>query len=268
MAVKPQPLNRKKHVFWGIYSIPGGGKTSLIGTLPGTLLIRPPTEHNESIVDQDNCDEIIVDGWNAMEEVKDDARGGAYDKYTFVWLDSISIFQDTGLDEIWEDTVAAKPSRKGGPIDKGEYGKNMTRLAQWVRAIVGADRFNFGWTAHVNPADDRYDHAMPWVQGKQMPEKMCGYMQMVGFLDLVKQKGETVRVLRTQATDEYYAKCQYRKSFPKDRMVEPTMQKLIAEVEKTRPVLLGTGPKVIKARATSKSNSTGKKKPVRKKGSN
>lgn len=250
---------RTKHTFFGLYGFSGVGKTRLIGEYEAppefagqkVLIIRPPIEHTDSIRKPDLFEEWVVSGWSQMDEVLDYLK---YDgkNHPFVWLDSISAFQDTGLDDIWADVIAAKPSRKKYGVDKGEYGVNMTRLGQWVRAVVSLDAFNFGWTAHpflgsvLNDEGSHDDLLLPWVQGKNMPLKMCGYMNLVGYYQVKKQKEGEVRVLRTNLTENYFAKDQYD-AFANGRMVNPTMNKIMAAIDKAKPT-----PTATKNRSTTR----------------
>jgi hypothetical protein len=213
-----------------IFGRSGIGKTRLIGSGPNTLILHPPTDHMDSIRGGDAQEKVIND-WDDMTEAYEYLRHGGHANHDWVWLDSISLFQDTGLDDIWEGVIADKPHRAKHGADKGEYGINMQRLARWVRHMVGLPGFNFGITAHQADLVDESDNAllMPYVQGKNMSNKICGYMNVVAYLEMVKDK----RVLRTATTDRYYAKDQYD-AFPNARMVEPTMPKIIAAIEASR----------------------------------
>jgi hypothetical protein len=213
-----------------LYGPPGIGKTRMIGTGPRTLIVRPPTDHTESIRGGD-AQEKVVNDWDDLNNVYEYLRHGGAEDWDWVWLDSISLFQDHGLDDIWESVVAEKPHRAKHGVDKGEYGVNMHRLGLWVRHMVGLPGFNFGVTAHpaelANPEDELI--LMPYVQGRNMSNKVCGYMNIVAYLEIKQGK----RVLRTAATERYYAKDQFD-AFENARMVEPTMPKIIAAIDKAR----------------------------------
>lgn len=237
-----QPITRTKHIFMCLYADSGVGKTRLIGGHEGsTLIVRPPTEHTDSIRTPEGVDEWIVKGWNDMNEVEEYARHEGGKDYDWIWLDSISLFQDTGLDEIWADTIAAKPHRAQYGLDKGEYGVNMTRLARWVRSMVGVDQFNFGVTAHPMEMDDPVSGEVklqPYVQGKNMTTKIQGYMNVVAYMEKkeIGKEGDKkiARVLRTEATETYVAKDQFD-AFDSGRMVNPTMPKIMAAIEAAKP---------------------------------
>lgn len=232
-----KPLGHSKHIYMGLYGHSSAGKTRLISTLPNSLIIRPPIEHTESVkAAAAGVEEWVVKDWNEMTgEVLDYLRHEGH-KHDFVWLDSVSGWQDVGLDDVWADTIAARPHRKGGPIDKGEYNQNMVRLAQWVRAVVGCDLFNFGFTAWPEELEDEEGNTrlMPWIQGKNMSNRWVGYMKLVCFLERKETKDGMKRVLRWGESETYFTKDQF--GLPESgRMIDPTMPKLMEAIAKTRP---------------------------------
>jgi len=245
---------RSKHARICIYGDPGVGKTRTIGTSPGrVLIIRPPTDHTDAILpaDRNRFEEAVLDDWDGMNEMLEFLRHEG-DQYDWVWLDSVSLMQDHLLDDIWETVVAEKPHRARYGLDKQEYGINFHRLGIWLRHVVGPDNFNFGFTAHTAmllPSEDPEEEKklMPWVQGKNMSPKFCGYMNQVLFMEVAKiGNKDDQRVLRTHATDRYYAKDQFDMS-DSHRVVLPekgagAMEKVIKLIEKGRGTPLGTLP--------------------------
>lgn len=232
--IRPVGADRKVNIM--LYGHPGFGKTSFIGTGPDkTLIIKPPTETLDPIRRANpNMSEWVVTGWGEMFEALEYLRDSQGKDFDWVWLDSISAFQETGLDDIWEQTVARKPSRAEYGLDKSEYGINMFRLGQWIRHIVGSGYFNFGVTAYPavlsNPdfdeenPDSPSEILMPWIQGKSMAVKVCGYCNMVGYLRLVGKNRR--RVIYFEPNELYYAKNQLA-DIPKGRLVDPTIPKLM-----------------------------------------
>lgn len=218
----------------GLHGHSSAGKTTLITTLPNTLLIRPAIEHTESVKNPaPGVQEWIVRSWEEMSgEVLDYLMHEGH-KHSFVWLDSVSGWQDVGLDEVWRDVLARYPHRKGTPIDKGDYNKNFVQLAQWVRAVVGMDAFNFGFTAWPEELEDEEGNTrlMPWVQGKNMANRFVGYMKVVGYLERVESRGSMRRVLRFDESPKYFTKDQI--GLP-DRIVDPTMEKFMEAVKTAR----------------------------------
>jgi hypothetical protein len=233
MMAKPQairPIKPSLTTAMLLYGPPGAGKTRLIG-VPGSLIIHPPTDHVDSIRVV-GADEWEVTDWAEMLNALEYMRHDAAKDYKWVWLDSISLWQDTGLDDIWEGVIGRRPDRAAWTLDKGEYGINMWRLQQWVRTAIGIPGLNIGITAHpaelMNPIDGEIK-LQPWIQGKNMSTKIQGYMKIVAYLEVVaaqdNSSGAPRRVLRTAGTERYEAKDQYD-AFPKGRLVDPTLKKI------------------------------------------
>jgi AAA domain len=236
-----QPIGKSKKICFMLYGPPGGGKTRLIGERERTLIVRPPQDHLDSIRTT-GAEEWTVYDWSEMYNVREFAKHEGRKWYDWIWLDSISLFQDTGLDDIWEGVIAQKPHRAQYQLDKGEYGVNMWRLQQWVRDMVGFPGFNLGITAHpaelINPLNGEAK-LQPWVQGKNMSTKIQGYMNIVGYLEVVDQKDGPRRVLRTHGTDKFEAKDQFD-AFAKGRLVDPTMTSIEAAIAASRNGRVGT----------------------------
>lgn len=262
----PKKLAQSKKINLLVFAEPGWGKTRLAGTSPGDVLIlRPPTDHTDAILDSDRprVSEWILrdwdDIWESMEFLRHDGA-----KYDWVWVDSISLLQDFGLDDIWDTVIKEKPARKRYGLDKQEYGINFFRLGQYLRHIVGAAEFNFGMTAHpaMLPAnsdqedEEAEEKLMPWIQGKNMSPKFCGYMNMVAYGD-IRKNGK--RRLQFNATDRSYGKDQFD-AFP-DPLLDPTMPKIISAIDKKRRASGGG-----KKRSGTATTSRRKKTTTRKKG--
>jgi hypothetical protein len=233
-AIRSIQASRK--IIMMLYGPPGNGKTRLIGSGgKGTLIVRPSTDHTDSIRTP-GVEEWEVDDWSEMYNVEEYMRHEGHKEYEWVWLDSISLFQDTGLDDIWEGVVAQKPHRAQYSLDKGEYGINMWRLQTWVRDMVGIKGFNLGITAHPeympNPITGA-NKLQPYIQGKNMTSKIQGYCNIVGYLEVVIQNGEGIRVLRTRGTEDYEAKDQFD-AFDDGKLVNPTMPKIMRRIEEAR----------------------------------
>ena len=238
--IKPVGASHKTCLL--IYGDPGVQKTRLAGSGPAaglkTLIVRPPLDHTDSILGS-GTEEWVVQDWSAMDDVQDYIRHDGNEEYDWVWLDSISLFQDQGLDDIWGDVLAEKPARKRYGADRGEYGINMWRLGGWVRHMVGQPGFNFGIVAHPFETEtlDGELKLAPYIQGRNMSPKICGYMNIVAFMEQRrhKEKDELYSVLHTEGTDRYYAKDQVMR-LADGIMVNPTMDKITEAIERGRGV--------------------------------
>jgi hypothetical protein len=252
-TVEPQPLGRGKGVNLLVYGLPGAGKTRLAGSGKRVLIIRPPNDHTDSIPEDADVTELVVSDWSRMLEVFQWLQQGAHSEYDWVWLDSISLMQDVLLDDVMDDAITRRPDRamdKGGVMvpefgpDKGEYKINFERLKKWVRDMGGlakAGQINFGITAHPFEWRDQVaeeEFWAPWVQGKNMSPAICGYMNIVAYLEEVRRDDEEPRrVLMTDAVG-FVGKDQFH-CFPELKsgrhgIVDPTMADVMKAINGAR----------------------------------
>lgn len=243
--MKPKAVARNQGVRMMLYGLPGIGKTRLIASGPPCLIIRPPTDSTDSIVLPSQAEEMVVEDWNQMLEVYQYLQQGeAKGKYKWVWLDTITLFQELGLDDIFDAAIARHPHRAEFGYDKGEYGVNMTRLGRWVRDMVGLaneDAFNFGMVAHVmewhDPVQDQ-ELWSPLIAGKNMSPKMCGYCNIVAYYQETRRKGKPAqRLLLTDA--EGFVGTDKLDAFPELKsgrhgFVDPSFDEVDAAIEAAR----------------------------------
>lgn len=261
---------RSKTLAVCIYGTPNIGKTTLVGScqiMGKTLIVRPPVDHTDSITDK-NVDEWVVKTWSDMDDVMAWARGSREaEAYEWMWLDSLSLWQGQGLDDIWERLIAKKPHRAEYGLDKGEYFKNMTEIERWIRHMVGTPLFHFGVTCQTTQAastgdeEDPQEKLMPLVQGKNMPTKICAMMNVVGYLNKAEIRTNRVRVLDLMETDKFYAKVGFP-AWDTQRIVNPTMVKLV-EALVTTSKEAADAAKTTKVKATVKPAVATKRRPTR-----
>lgn len=254
-----RPVGASSKINMLIHADIGVGKTSFIGTGGKDfkiLIIRPPIDHTDPIIGS-GCQEMVVRNWEETFEALDYVRHEGND-WDWVWIDSISLLQDIGLDDVYEGildqkgpvgSVARKAREQFGP-DRGEYRVNMWRLAQWVRHCVGEGIVNLGITAHsfwwepVGPVDELTPACLwPWIQGKNMPSKICGMMNVVGYMEVatreVRGRKRQVRTLYTNKTERWYAKSQFKlpdgtNVFGDGTVLNPTLPGVVEAISKGR----------------------------------
>ena len=117
--------------------------------------------------------------------------------------------------------------------------------------MVGCPHWHFRVRCHprviasTEDEEDPQEKLMPWVQGKMMAPKVCGYMNIVGYLhwDEVGKGKRQTRVLDTNSSDKFYAKYAVTKEnpLPGGRLINPTMPKLMEAISSTRGYQLTTG---------------------------
>lgn len=249
-----------------LHGPPGIGKTLLVAQHKPTLIMHPPTDHLDSIKEPGNVKELILNDHDDSDQAYEFLQQGGLDK-TFpgvdpldiwVWLDSLSLFQNHGLDEIWNNLIAAHPHRKEWGMDKGEYGRNMERISRRVRELVGlskAGAFHLGITCHselmYDPETDS-DKLMPYVQGKNMSTSTMAAMNLVGYYRWARigkgKQAKRVRVIDFHETDSFKAKDQLNAFGSKGRIVSPTMPEVHRLIRKSK----GAGDKPTKAKRRRK----------------
>lgn len=223
------------------YAYPGHGKTSYIGTgAPEglkVLLVRSPMDSVPLRVLGSGTKEWVVRDWEEQFQVLEYCQyhGSEWD---WIWWDCMSVAQDVLLDDLWEKVIAEKPHRNSltpaGGLDRGEYGRNMERISRWVRHMVGCNSFHFGITAHPyegpHPTNDEGGVLLqPWVQGKNMVSKICGYMNTVTFMEVKENdKGVNWRRMYFRENERFYAKDQQDGFKEKGYVDNPTLAQVTA----------------------------------------
>jgi hypothetical protein len=263
----PKPLNQNQHDVVCVFSHPGSGKTRLLGTcaeLGKVLRLAPPTTRNNAIRkrDKSKVDEWLIHDHAELQEALEFLRTEG-EQYDWVWWDDVGLWSDVGLDDLWETVILEKPHRARFGLDQAEYNINATRIARWVRYAIGPDKFNFGMTFHaekyVSPIKDEDGDAiellMPWIQVKQMPNKMAGMCNLVCYLE-VNDRNE--RVLHTQASDVYYGKNDYDEDGKDWAIKNPTMPALVKRLDKVRGSGTSSGSKSKKTTGKKRRSTTRK----------
>lgn len=211
-----------------LYADNGTGKTALVTSAPGLILQADPGGTTTAASMGREGRAKVITTWEDMEDVEDYFRNGpGCDKYNWVWLDSVSLFQEIGLEDVMNGVVSRKPHRKVYHPDIGEYGENMNRLKLWVRHMCGLS-VNFGFTAHPFRTEDEQTgeiQYLPWVQGKGMPNSLCGMVDVIAYMKIESDKaGEDHQVCYFKKKNMYYAKDRYGALPP--RMVDPSLPKI------------------------------------------
>lgn len=236
-----------------IYGDNGVGKTPLIGTSESCLILN--ADSPESVLSAklagSTAEVWNIRDWNDAEEAHEYLRHNNHG-YKWIWLDSLPGLQESGLHQLMEDLVASKPHRDKFIPDMHEYLGNMNRLRLWVREM-SALPVNFGITAHPFRTQDDKDEEItyPWVQGKNMPQSICAFMNVIGFLRLRSKEGKTEQVLYTKKLPNYYARDRF--SLLPSPMVNPTiprLEKLI--MDKLGGTVRPIGNKTIPAKPVAK----------------
>lgn len=227
-----------------IYSYPGEGKTPFWGSGGDSVLFLDSDHGTESaemlgshaysmpVIDYDDLEE-------AYQFVKNDMRRELPNVRWVVW-DSLTLFQERALiDDLMPDAVATSTKdREEFVPDRREYLINQNRIGRYIRNFVELP-VNFGVSAHLLVDVDQSDGStvyMPDIRGKNMPSKICGYMNVIGFLGKasVKQDGKDVKVQRllTRRVGKFFARDRFMALGP--YVDRPTLPKIEGMIEAKR----------------------------------
>lgn len=218
-----------------MYSDPGVGKTTVLGTSPRCLIVGADPNLQAAAFAGSTAEVWPADDWSDMYAVHEYMTGEGCKEFDWVWLDSLTLWQDKGLDDIMKILVAEKSNRTIDRPDRGEYGMNMNRVNIWIRDMISLP-VNFGITAHrtVTMTPDGDEIFGPLIAGKDMSPKIQGWMNVVGMLKKAKNsQGETVRVLITDGGDDCQAKDGFGGALG-GTMVNPTIPKIVKAIEVKR----------------------------------
>lgn len=225
-----------------IYSHPGEGKTVLWGTGGRDVLfmVSDPEgiisargqghmPHSVQVTDYEELQECYE--WLKQDRPKD-----------FKWIvwDSLTLFQDRVLiDDLMPDAIADNPNQDEFVPSQRQYLQNMNRIGRYVRQFVDLP-YNFGISCHVMTTTESGGDGtifMPQVQGKNMPSKIAGYCNVVGYMGkrTVDASGEkkVVQTIQFQRQGRIYAKDRFGGCLG-TFMDRPTLPKIDAAINKWR----------------------------------
>lgn len=248
-----RPKNIKKVAFKArhirpiIYADPGAGKTVLIGTGERTLILNADGKEGTDSAARFNssADEWEVRSYKDLREAHRFLKGGGVKEYSWVWLDSSTLFQEIGMDDIMKEMLVKRPDRDPDVPDKGEYLKNQTRFSAWIRDMRRLE-INFGMTAHIMRIEDEDGEViyLPAIRGGggALSSKICGYFSIVGRLYPRSEKGGKKKkgnaewpgnVLSVVRRGKWYGKDRYHAL--DGRMINPTIPKIEQAVRAVMP---------------------------------
>jgi AAA domain len=238
--------DRMRHINMLVFGHPGTGKTPFWGTAPNGLLIDSDHGYESAEAAGSTIDRVSVTDYTELQEIYDYLKE---EKHSYEWAiwDSVTLFQERALmDDIMVDAHITNPNQEEFVPSRREYLLNMNRIGRFIRLFVELP-INFGCTCHVLMDIDPSDNTslyVPYVQGKGMPTKISGYMNVVGYMGYAKvKKGSesvTVQRLLTQRVGKFFARDRFNAlGHHTDNPTVPIIQE---KIEKKRAELASTPP--------------------------
>lgn len=195
-----------------LYGEPGSGKTTFAGSGlskgKDTLIIA--TEHGTKSAARagSQAQVLVVDDWDTLVQVVD-AVAAEPDRYDWVVLDSLTKTQDLIWAKILEEATHKSSSRSPYKKELQEYGEAQERLKEIVRKLNASDA-NIIYTAmsDLGTDEDGNEYRMPAIHGQKggMSWWVCGEVDVVCYLSVVKSNGKNVRAFQFNKTDNVLAK--------------------------------------------------------------
>lgn len=185
-----------------LYGDPGSRKTPMIADHPKTLILDADLGAESAVGTP--ADIWPITNWTDLDAAADYLRHEDHG-YRWVWFDGVGVGQSRLLTGIMEDLRERKSHRKIWAADQAEYQENMVRFKQFVQYMTSLP-FNFGITSHPWRFTDFVtdeELILPWIQGKNMPQTICGMMNVIGY---VKVNPDGDIELRTAPSNGYYAR--------------------------------------------------------------
>jgi AAA domain len=222
-----------------IFGDPGSGKTPLALTAPNPIVLECDRGLKAAAVAKARGKKWVIDDYNDLTKAYEYMRNGGCRKFDWLIMDSLTMFQDRGLDHIMDDLHAEKPHRQVWAADRGEYGQNMNRISRFIRDLVALPiNVIVTCTAMVHeverPDGTTVTSYWPTVKGVNMPQKIASYFDIVAHLQQVPSKthpDQDYPVLSTRRRDGWYARDRFAVI---GRMPRPTMPKVIAAIEASK----------------------------------
>lgn len=237
-AIRPIGQEDKHHRLM-VYGEPGVGKTVFAATSPNALILtNDEAETISAAAMGSQADVWVCPTYEDIDEAWEYLRHEGYKEFDWVWIDNLTLLQDQAMDRIMHELVQRRPDRNRWVPDQHEYLVNQNRLSTMVRNFKKLP-MHVGFTAHSMRSEDEDDKVLyvPMIQGGKgaLSRKICGYMNMVGYLHTVRKEGKTRRRMLIEKKGKYLAKGRYP-GMP-DTLDDPTMPAL----EKAMAATLGAG---------------------------
>ncbi len=184
-----------------IYSIPGMGKTTLLGKLPGKTLIIDVDKGTSVLRGNPNVDIVrLSEDLHELPEILKELQSKC--EYDNVCLDSLSELERGLL------AYYGRMGKLDGVPDIGSYQRVDYKIIDWCRQFraLPCNVFFTAWEAQKEitaQTGEKYSQARPMLREKNT-DNVCGLCDLVGQIVMNPKDGE--RYVRLEGTQSAIAK--------------------------------------------------------------
>lgn len=254
------------HIHCMVVGAPGFGKTVFAGTAAkGLFLTTDPEGTVSALAMGSTCKEWRITSWTELNEAYRYLRDGGIeaDGWDFVIIDNIGEAQNLGMKETMEIARKNKPGLDEFVPTQQDYQRSQLMMKEMVKRFHDLP-VHIIWTAwRVTRSNDDGDLLYaPGIHGQEgyLAETIAGYMNIVGYGEVVEKNGKEVRRIHFnqlapwQGKDRFITLGKYRDNFTVPEMktlVETAMRKYKrTSSSATKPAARRAAP------ATTKSSGT------------
>ena len=194
-----------------IYSIPGMGKTTMLGQLSGKTLIIDVDKGTRVLENCENVDVVRVsEDLHEMKEILKELHTNC--EYQNVAIDSLSELERGLL------AYYGRLGNNDGVPCQQDYGRVNIKLADWCRQFraLPCNTFFTAWETQgeiISSTGEKYTQARPLLRYK-IVDNICGLCDIVGQIVTSTKDGE--RYIRLEGNNSVFAKDRiYKRKFCK-----------------------------------------------------
>ena len=175
----------------GVYAWPGVGKTPLIASYGKRCLILDAdyTGLTSAASFGSEAEGKRIKDYDDLEGVYKYLQEGGVKEWDWVWIDSLTLFQDgTLIDDILAEAHARNPSKQDRDVpSQREYLVSQSRIGRYVRQFMELPNIHVGFTFHVTAQETPSGSILyaPLLQGGKNNEfstKIQGYLNVLAYL--------------------------------------------------------------------------------------
>lgn len=224
-----------QHAHMMVVAGPGWGKTVFAGTAENALFLTTDPEGTVSaLASGSNAKEWKIDSWTELNNAFRYLRDGGIEELGLKWviIDNISEAQNQAMKETMDNARKFNPRLDEFVASQQDYLRQQNMMRDMVKRFHDLP-VHIIWTAWRNKEEDGesgdvYYSAGIHGQKGMLAETIMGYMNIVGFGDIVMKDNEPVRRLYFDQVGPHRGKDRFQVlGRAKDNFTVPKMQALL-----------------------------------------